>query len=1026
MKNRHFKRLISLILAVVMLASMLPALPITVNAAETQTKTFTFSDYAAGTQYADNEVHKLDDNFTIVTTESHFTSELRIYSSSTHNGYAILKCTNNNGSITGLGMNAGNNVDTLDIYGSNDDGATWTSIGEVSVTSTSYKDYSITFNTAYEWIKLDVKGSNQVRIKNITVSYSITETETTEPETPEQTEEPTCEHTNKVAIGDAKDPTCTETGLTAGEKCADCGETITEQETIPANGHTYVDGVCSVCRATKTNYPVSPTEIKSNDRIVIVIQSGSTYYALSSSNGASKAPEAVEITISDETITSDVNDYIVWNIAYDNGNMTIYPKGTTAKWLYCTNSNDGVRVGTNDNKVFTIDSSSGYLKNTATSRYVGVYTTNPDWRCYTNTTGNIANQTIYFYKLVCVEHDLETVPAADKTCTTAGHNEYQRCKICGAEFNKTVIPASHTEVEIPGKEATCQETGLTDGIGCSQCDVIIKAQESIDMIPCSDGNNDDNCDSCGKPMCEHEWKNVGDSTATCESDGKQAQICSKCEREQEITVDALGHDTIDVAETPATCDTPGTTAGTKCQRDGCDYFTGMEEIPATGHNYVNGACSNCGRAKPFVDQYALVTDTNSLEVGDKIVIVAKDYNYALSTEQKTNNRGQIEITKDGTSLSINDSVQIITLGEGTVEGTFAFYTGEGYLYAASSNSNHLKTQSTNNDNGSWKIEISEDGVATIKAQGENTRNWLRYNQSSDLFSCYGSGQQDIVIYKLVEAPQVTNYNVSLNKGVTISVSYNVPSEWLAANEGATATFNGETVNLEAGINSFKVTLTPKRINDKLTLVIKNSADEALTSYDVSFSVYKTMIDSYSASALGISDAKYSALKTLLEAIVTYGNAATESLAENLGTETFEGVEDWSGTTDVYDIFGEISAELREEAAIHLSVKSDNLPTDGSVYTITVTRGETTLASGDITKYIVEGDKIIISSLFPADFNKEISITVTSGGEEVAQATFTFNEYLKAIYNSTEDTYLRNMIAATFRYGVAVDTYKTAQ
>ena len=40
------------------------------------------------------------------------------------------------------------------------------------------------------------------------------------------------------------------------------------------------------------------------------------------------------------------------------------------------------------------------------------------------------------------------------------------------------------------------------------------------------------------------------------------------------------------------------------------------------------------------------------------------------------------------------------------------------------------------------------GVATIKATGTNTRNWMRYNSQSSLFACYASGQADISIYIL--------------------------------------------------------------------------------------------------------------------------------------------------------------------------------------------------------------------------------------------------------------------------------------
>lgn len=147
--------------------------------------------------------------------------------------------------------------------------------------------------------------------------------------------------------------------------------------------------------------------------------------------------------------------------------------------------------------------------------------------------------------------------------------------------------------------------------------------------------------------------------------------------------------------------------------------------------------------------WTLVTDASTLAVGDKVIVVAKGSNVALSTTQNNNNRGQVAITKTSNTVTINESVQVLTLEVGNVTGTFAFNTGSGYLYAASSSSNHLKTKSTLDNNGSWKIEVASNGVATIKAQGTNTRNWMRYNSSSSLFACYGSGQADICLYKAI-------------------------------------------------------------------------------------------------------------------------------------------------------------------------------------------------------------------------------------------------------------------------------------
>ena len=169
------------------------------------------------------------------------------------------------------------------------------------------------------------------------------------------------------------------------------------------------------------------------------------------------------------------------------------------------------------------------------------------------------------------------------------------------------------------------------------------------------------------------------------------------------------------------------------------------------------------------DTWKLVTDASTLKVGDEVVIVASSANYALSTTQNTNNRGQTAVTKNTTNKTVSwteSNVQVLTIKDGSSSGTFAFYTGSGYLYAASSSSNYLKTQTTNNANGSWNITITSAGVATIKATGSNTKNWLRYNSSSSIFSCYGSGQGDVCIYKKEGAATKTLSSIAVSGQTT--------------------------------------------------------------------------------------------------------------------------------------------------------------------------------------------------------------------------------------------------------------------
>ncbi|MBR3399091.1 MAG: bacterial Ig-like domain-containing protein, partial [Prevotella sp.] len=146
------------------------------------------------------------------------------------------------------------------------------------------------------------------------------------------------------------------------------------------------------------------------------------------------------------------------------------------------------------------------------------------------------------------------------------------------------------------------------------------------------------------------------------------------------------------------------------------------------------------------DAYTLVTNVADLADGDNVIIVNKDAGKAISTTQATNNRPATGITFDADGNAIvpsSTAIQVFTL-EGNTEGWY-FNTGSGYIYAASSSNNHLKTETEADDNAKATISIS-DGDATIQFQGSNTRNLLKYNSGSSIFSCYASGQQPVQIY----------------------------------------------------------------------------------------------------------------------------------------------------------------------------------------------------------------------------------------------------------------------------------------
>lgn len=180
---------------------------------------------------------------------------------------------------------------------------------------------------------------------------------------------------------------------------------------------------------------------------------------------------------------------------------------------------------------------------------------------------------------------------------------------------------------------------------------------------------------------------------------------------------------------------------------------------------------------PLEEPYILCEDAAWLTEGANIIFassVAAGEQKAMSKLQKTNNRGAASVTigsafnagKETVGIVSKDAdVAVFTVG--ISNGHITFYTGDsrdaknnsvaGYLYAASSKDNQLKTQKNVDDKAEWTVSVAANGAATIKAQGNNTHNWMRYNPNNGaMFSCYTGGQDPIYIYLLGKTSSVSS------------------------------------------------------------------------------------------------------------------------------------------------------------------------------------------------------------------------------------------------------------------------------
>ena len=167
--------------------------------------------------------------------------------------------------------------------------------------------------------------------------------------------------------------------------------------------------------------------IKTGDQIVIVSTKDGNSYAMSNDKGASYAPSAVKVTYSDNMLSQAPAENLVWSFEVTNNQYSFY-KGSD-EWLYCTNNNNGVRVGGNSDKLFELKDN--YLFHVGQGRYLGVYNSN-DWRCYTSINTNIQGQTfLFFVKTVGVETpdvpmtpELAVDPATVKVAAAGGNAEF--------------------------------------------------------------------------------------------------------------------------------------------------------------------------------------------------------------------------------------------------------------------------------------------------------------------------------------------------------------------------------------------------------------------------------------------------------------------------------------------------------------------------------------------------------------------------------------------------------------------------
>lgn len=493
-------------------------------------------------------------------------------------------------------------------------------------------------------------------------------------------------------------PTCTEEGKTEGKKCSVCNEVLVPQMPVTATGHSYgTDGKCTnagcteTCPhsgekvtipgtpATCTNPGVSDGEKCKDCGAVTKIQT--VIPALNHPAESVETKDAVAATCL--TAGSTAGKYCKLCEKWIEGNETISALGhdvagvattkasETQHGKLCKREGCGVYVDLANHDYTEIIASSAATCVTegsetakcacgATKTSVLPKNENHDWGAWRETkaaTCTAAGSRERSCKrdgctdkdveaLAALGHTMTKTAAKAATCKEAGNIEYYTCSKCDKKFadDKGVTPVTEAEIVVAkadhkftdykyNNDESCEKNGtetakcdncdetytrdklgtmvahtfknyvsdnnatcIKDGTKTATCEMCKKAKHTVedkgskDNAPHVPDENGAYCTLCGKELtCVHVYstEKLITKTPTCTEAGQKAIVCSKCQAhkpDSEEVIPALGHKWDEGTVTTApTCKEKGAKLH-KCENAGCDE-TKVEEMAIVDHDY---------------------------------------------------------------------------------------------------------------------------------------------------------------------------------------------------------------------------------------------------------------------------------------------------------------------------------------------------------------------------------------------------------------------------------------------------------
>ncbi len=353
----------------------------------------------------------------------------------------------------------------------------------------------------------------------------------------------TVPHEHVEVIDDAVEPDCTNTGLTEGKHCSDCGEVLVAQETVDALGHDDLDTlewqtndeshykVCTVCDetiSTKAHTFVWKIDLGSSCAV------GGTKHEECEICGLKRNEDTPIEKLGHTEVIDDAIEPDCVNTGLTEGKHCSACDAVIVAQEVVPALGHAESEETEENRV-----EADCVNNGSFDTVVYCTVCDEELSRVTNTIDALGH----------AEDEETEENKVEPDCVNAGsYDTVVYCTVCGEEISRTantIDALDHTEVIDDAVASDCVNTGLTEGKHCSVCGEILVAQETVDAL--------------GHTAGESEEENRIEPDCLTDGSFDTVVYCTVCgeEMSRETTVLEKGHEVVKTEATEPTCTIEG-------------------------------------------------------------------------------------------------------------------------------------------------------------------------------------------------------------------------------------------------------------------------------------------------------------------------------------------------------------------------------------------------------------------------------------------------------------------------------------